>query len=121
MKLLIVDDSPLFRDRLAAMLSDLPRVQVVGYADDVESARDAVTRFHPDVVTVDIRLPRGSGIDVLKDIKTRSSGTRVIILTNYPYPQLKRKCLAEGADEFLDKSNDIDRLPGILSSLLENH
>ena len=71
----------------------------------------------PDVVILDIRMPDGSGIDVLQTIKQGEPAPAVIVLTNYPYPAYRQKCLQAGADFFLDKSTEFDQIP----ELIERH
>ena len=65
LRVLVVDDARLARRELGTLLAELADVECVGEADDVPTARDAITRLHPDVVLLDIQLPSGSGFDVL--------------------------------------------------------
>ena len=114
MRIVLVDDSDIVRERLRAILNG---VEIVGEARDSLEAIDSIQELKPDVVILDIRLPNGSGIDVLQHIKESNPSTKVIMLTNYPYPQYRRKCLEAGADFFLDKSTEFDRLSEVLSQL----
>jgi DNA-binding NarL/FixJ family response regulator len=86
----------------------------VGQAEDVATAISAIGRLRPDVVILDIRMPGGSGIDVLRQIKRDGIGPMVIILTNYPYPGYRQRCLQAGADFFLDKSVEFDQIPALV-------
>ena len=108
MNLLIVDDSDLFRDRFGKMLSNIPDLKIIGEARDVLEAKDSIKELNPDVVTLDIRMPNGNGIEVLKSAKKNRNMIKVIVVTNYPYPQLRDKCLDEGADYFFDKMNGLE-------------
>jgi len=83
----------------------------------VAEAISAIHRLQPDVVILDVRMPGGSGIDVLQTIKQDRTGPMVIILTNYPYPGYRQKCLEAGADFFLDKSTEFDQIPTLLERL----
>lgn len=116
MRVLIVDDSAVVRDRVTAMLSDLESVEVVGHAGTVSEATASVQALNPDVVILDIRLMDGSGIDVLTYIKQYRPELKVIMLTNYPYPQYRKKCLDAGADFFLDKSTEFDQIAAVCRS-----
>jgi len=69
-------------------------------------------------VILDIRMPGGSGIDVLEDIKKINAAPIVIILTNYPYPQYRKKCMAAGADYFFDKSSEFEKVTEVLKKLI---
>jgi DNA-binding NarL/FixJ family response regulator len=110
-KVLVVDDSLIVREHLVTMLDELAGIEVVGQAENVAEAISAIRILQPDVVILDIRMPGGSGIDVLQTIKQDEVAPMVIILTNYPYPAYRQKCLQAGADFFLDKSTEFDQIP----------
>jgi DNA-binding NarL/FixJ family response regulator len=93
------------------MLDELAGIEIVGEAESVAEAIKGILEFQPDVVILDIRMPGGSGIDVLQTIKQSEPAPMVIILTNYPYPAYRQKCLQDGADFFLDKSTEFDQIP----------
>jgi len=65
-------------------------------------------------------MTNGRGINVLRAIKSSSPDIRIIILSNFPYPQYRKKCLEAGADFFLDKSLDFSKMPEILRDLMAN-
>ncbi len=119
MKVFIADDSELMRERLVAMLSELPDIEIIGQARDGLEAIDLIQKLKPEVVILDIRMPGKSGIDVLQNIKENDPTTRVIMFTNYPYPQYRDKCLKAGADFFFDKSTDFDQLIQVLNTLVQ--
>jgi DNA-binding NarL/FixJ family response regulator len=110
-KVFIADDSLIVREHLVTMLEELAGIKVVGQAENVAEAISAIRILQPDVVILDIRMPGGSGIDVLQTIKQDEVAPMVIILTNYPYPAYRQKCLQAGADFFLDKSTEFDQIP----------
>jgi DNA-binding NarL/FixJ family response regulator len=109
----IADDSLIVREHLVTMLDELPRIAIVGQAENVAEAITGILELQPDVVILDIRMPGGSGIDVLQTIKQEEPAPVVIILTNYPFPGYRQKCLQAGADFFLDKSTEFDQIPGL--------
>jgi DNA-binding NarL/FixJ family response regulator len=119
MKVFIVDDSALVRERVVAMLAELDDVQVVGQAQDVGEATDSIHRLKPDAVILDIRMPGGNGIDVLQHIKRDQPTLKVIMLTNYPYPQYRKKCLEAGADFFFDKSTEFDQITRVFKQWVQ--
>ena len=67
---------------------------------------------------LDIRLLGGSGIDVLRTLKQEKPSPHVIMLTNYPYPQYREKCLEAGADFFFDKSREFHQVTEVLQQLV---
>jgi len=117
MKLLIADDSEILRSRLIEMLSHIPGIDIVG---EVENGVDAVVfanRLKPDVIILDIRMPNADGILALESIRRSNRISKIIILTNYPYPQYKQKCLEAGADYFFSKSEEIEKMIGTLQDI----
>jgi len=118
MMFFIADDSGPVRERLIDLLSEIEGAEVVGQAANAGDAVEGVRRLKPHVVILDIQMPGGSGIDVLKEIKQQSLPPVVLMLTNHASPQYRRKCLEWGADYFLDKSRDLERLLTIFRSLV---
>ena len=116
-KVFIADDSRIVQEHLVTMFDELAEVEIVGQAETVAEAISAIGELRPDVVILDIRMPDGSGIDVLQTIKQDDPAPVVIVLTNYPYPAYRQKCLQAGADFFLDKSTEFDQIP----ELIERH
>jgi DNA-binding NarL/FixJ family response regulator len=112
LKTFIVEDSPVIRDNLIATLEELVPVQVVGTAEDEASAVEwlAQTDHEFDLVIIDIFLKRGSGLGVLRSVGGQRNGAKLIVLSNYAAPDMRRKCLELGADEVFDKSDEIDAL-----------
>ena len=113
----IADDSAFIRERLPDMLAEITGVEVIGQAADGIEAVNSVGKLKPDIVVLDIRMPGKNGMEVLQEIKKFEPAPCVIILTNYPYPQYRKKCLDMGADYFFDKSTDFDRLFSVIKQL----
>ena len=118
MRVFIVDDSAIVRIRLKAMLSELPGIETVGEAANAHDAIKDIRKLKPDVAIVDIRMPGGNGIDTLKNIKKMKQAPVVIMLTNYPYPQYRKKCMDLGADYFFDKSSEFEKVTEVLTKLI---
>ena len=112
---LIVDDSPLVRERLGALLTDASGLRIVGEASNAIEALTAVDRLAPDAVVLDIRMPGASGIKVLERIKADHPKILVIMLTNYDFDQYRQQCLASGADYFFNKAREFERVVEVLT------
>ncbi len=111
MNVFIVDDSAIICEKLAAMLSDIIGVQCIGQAGNARDAIRSIAELKPDAVILDIRLGSGSnGMEVLEQVKKHPPSPIIIMLTNYPYPQYRERCLALGADYFFDKVTEIERV-----------
>lgn len=100
---LIVDDEALMRAGLRLMIDGTAGITVVGEAADGEAVPDAVRRFDPDVVLMDIRMPKVNGIDATAALRRAGARARVVILTAFDTDALLRDALMEGALSFLLK------------------
>jgi DNA-binding NarL/FixJ family response regulator len=119
-RIFLVEDSAIIRERLLRLLEALDGVEVVGGADTATDAIDGIVAAVPDVVVLDIKLRNSSGIDVLRHIKNRLPSITVIMLTNYASCEYCRRCFEAGAEYFLDKTNEFQKLEGILDQLRHN-
>jgi DNA-binding NarL/FixJ family response regulator len=112
LKAFIVEDSPVIRENLVAALEEMAPIDVVGTADDESTALSwlAQSQNRCDLVVVDIFLKSGSGLGVLKAAASGGLPAKLVVLSNYATPDMRRKCLELGADRVFDKSNEIDAL-----------
>jgi DNA-binding NarL/FixJ family response regulator len=112
LKVFIVEDSPVIRENLVGALEELAPIQVVGTAEDENSAvRWLSSRENTcDLVIVDIFLRGGSGLGVLRSAMSLHKPMQLVVLSNYATPDMRRKCLELGAARVFDKSNEIDAL-----------
>jgi len=106
----IVEDSPVIRENLVAALEEMAPIQVVGTAEDEASALRWLGENVCDLAIVDIFLKSGSGLGVLKTASLSERPIKLVVLSNYATPDMRRKCLELGADRVFDKSNEIDAL-----------
>ena len=124
MKAVVVDDSRIVRERVTEMLLDLTRIEDIAQAVDGQNAMEVITQVKPDLVVLDIHMPRAdgkradNGMDVLKLIKAGANPPIVIMLSNFGEPQYRARCKQLGADAFLDKSNEVFQLVAIAAALL---
>ena len=114
MKVFIADDSSELRERIVDMISEEESIEMVGQAENVPEAINAIRKLKPDVIILDIRMPGGCGIDVLNTIEKDGCTPIIIMLTNYPYPQYRKKCFDAGADFFFDKSSEFEKVIDVL-------
>lgn len=108
----IVEDSPVIRENLIATLEELVPLQVVGSAEDENTAlRWLAEASKPcDLMIVDIFLKGGTGLGVLQAAQRLRPAAKKVVLSNFATPDMRRRCLELGADEVFDKSNEIDTL-----------
>jgi len=120
MKIIIADDSSMFRNRFNDLLKNLNNVEIVGEAENGLEALKLIEDKKPDLVILDIRMPEMNGIDVLRKIREKGTAVKICMLTNYPYKQYKDRCFAEGCDYFFDKNLDIQQILDVISTLAKN-
>jgi len=114
LKIFLSDDSATVREHLVTVVLDLPETSVVGQAQDAPGSVTAIGQTQPDVVILDIRMPGGNGIKVLREVKKMNPAPKVIMFTNFSDAQYRKECREAGADFFFDKSTEFDRLPDAL-------
>jgi DNA-binding NarL/FixJ family response regulator len=120
MKVLIADDSVAIVERLVDLLRDVPGVQFVGQAGDVQEAIRSVQEKNPDTLILDLQMPGGSGLDVLRAIRPGRPALHVMVCTNYSTAWYREECIAAGSDIFVDKSTEFEKIPAILSGWIED-
>lgn len=117
MKIFVVEDSAAIRERLVEMIGEIEGVVVVGEAASSDEAVTGIRRTRPDVAIFDIQLAAGSGIDALVEARREQPGLRAIVLTNYATPQHEKASVDAGAEYFLDKSADFEKIAEVLESM----
>jgi two-component system, NarL family, response regulator NreC len=114
-RLLLCDDEALFRAGMTALLRDQPTLEVVGEAADGLAAVEQVERLRPDVVLMDVQMPRLDGVEATRRIKASYPGTRVVILTMHIEGEVVARCLEAGASGYVLKDMPV----ALLTSALE--
>ncbi len=109
-RVLVVDDQELFRRGLTMVLSAEPGLELIGEAADGESAVDLVLRYAPDVVLLDVRMPKLSGIDTCVAMKAAAPTTRIIMLTASDDEVDLYDAVRSGASGYLLKDSSIDEV-----------
>lgn len=109
-KVLVADDHVVVRRGLRQILAETPDIVVSGEAETADEVRDLVTREHWSVVVLDIKLRRGSGLELLGWIRREQPQLPVLILTVYPEDQYAVRAIKAGAAGFLTKESAPDRL-----------
>jgi DNA-binding NarL/FixJ family response regulator len=101
--LLIVDDHPVVRDGLRGMFTADPRFEVLGEAGDGDEAIAAGERLRPDVILMDLRMPRTDGVTAIKELAKRGVPARVLVLTTYDTDSDVLPAIEAGATGYLLK------------------
>ncbi len=114
---LVVDDSTAVRRRLLALLQEHAGLELYE-ASDAEAAFEVLTSTCIDVIVLDMRLGKTSGLDMIQRIKALLPKSTIVVLTNHANPALQRKCLERGADYFFDKSRQFQAAVDVVAGQL---
>ena len=117
-KILIVDDHALMRNGLEAMLASEPEYEVVGVAADGMTAMRAVANLQPDVVLMDLTMPRTSGMDAIVQIKRQHPNIKIVALTFHKEEKYKHATLEAGADAYVLKDDSRTELFNALGNVV---
>jgi DNA-binding NarL/FixJ family response regulator len=104
-RILAVDDHPLLRDGIAAMIDAQAEMTLVGEASNGQEAVALFRRLHPDVTLMDLQMPEMNGLEAIRAIRSGSPAARIIVLTTYPGDAQAVQALKAGAGGFLLKSS----------------
>ena len=117
----IVEDNPVILNNLIATLEELADVQVVGsVGNESEAVRELQERADSvDLVIVDIFLSSGSGLGVLRSAQDLKLPARLVVLSNYATPDMRRRCADMGADQVFDKSSELEELIAYCEKMAE--
>src|SRR5689334_2049460 len=113
-RVLIVDDSAMLREGLISLCELQSRLEVVGTAGDGVEALQAIRDLKPDVVSLDVRMPKMSGIEVLKAIRRDRLNCTPIVLSGMTDKVFREKCLELGAKYVFDKGTELEKFLQVL-------
>jgi len=121
-RIFIVDDHPLVRDWLAALIKQQPDLEYLGQAGDATSALSAMLETPPDVAIVDITLPGSSGLDLIRNLTEQLPGTQAIVLTMHDELFYFERALRAGARGYVMKhestSSILDAIRSVQTGLI---
>ena len=108
-KVFLADDSQQIRERVNAILG-AAHMDVIGQAATPDTCIAGILDSHPDVVVLDVQLEGGSGLQVLKAVRSADPDVAFVVFSNNSAPAYRKRYLGEGAVRFLDKSTEFDQL-----------
>jgi DNA-binding NarL/FixJ family response regulator len=120
-RVLLADDQRVVRDGLVLLLGLLPQVEVVGSAADGEEAVERATALQPDVVLMDLRMPRCDGVEATRRLREQQPDIKVIVLTTYADDRSVIEALRAGARGYLTKDAGADEIRQALHQVVSGH
>ncbi len=119
MRVLVADGSPLIRERMVALLEDLPGLDVIAQTTDAVRLLHVVQSLQPDVVLLDFHLVEASGLELVRRLKRAQPRGILIVLVSQTPEAYRPRCLEAGADHVFDKSFEFQTVRRILRSWLQ--
>lgn len=108
--MLVADDHRLFRAGLARMLASDPRFEVVGEAKDGAEAIEMTLDIKPDVVLMDLQMPRVTGVEAVKRLKADAPEVRSVVVSAYADGSMITEALANGATGYVSKDVELEEV-----------
>ena len=121
LRVLIADDHALFRRGLEMVLDNEPDIEVVGEAHDGDQAVDRAAELMPDVVLMDVRMPRRSGIEATQKIKEQLPHVKILVLTNSDEEADLYDSIKAGASGYLLKEISSEEVADSIRSVMQGH
>ncbi|MFQ5861210.1 MAG: response regulator [Dehalococcoidia bacterium] len=116
---LLVDDHTVLRESTHRLLAEIPDIEVVGEAADSEQALALAELYRPQVVLLDIKLQRGSGIEIARELRSRLPEARILALTGYDAEPYVRAMLALGVQGYLLKDTSFQEVVDAIRTVYE--
>jgi len=116
-RILITDDHPVVRHGIRQILNDLEEEKIIQEAGNGRELFAKLNKNDFDIILLDISMPEGSGINVLKYIQNNKIRIVTIVVTNYPIMQYKNKCFELGADFFFGKASEFEEVFKLVEKL----
>ncbi len=120
-RVLIVEDHPLFRDGLQKALSLEDDIEVVGFSEDGESAVGTARQLQPDVILMDVNLPRMNGLQAARHLKAERNPAAIVILTAYHDAEQVLHSMRTGASAYCSKDITPDDLVEVIRDVAKGH
>jgi DNA-binding NarL/FixJ family response regulator len=120
-KVFIVEDHPVFREGLVQVINSEGDMVVCGEAEDAEHALKTIPGLKPDLVLVDISLPGKSGLELIKALRARNGGVKLLVLSMHDEALYADRVLRAGGDGYIMKQEDPEEVVHAIRDVLSGH
>ena len=114
---ILIDDSEVVASRLGSLLTANPSINFAGRAKNIQEGYKLIEKIHPQVVIINSRLPDGTAISMIANLKQKYPDLQIVILSNETNEYYKTKCLKMGATRVLDRSSDLPDIIDIIDDI----
>ncbi len=119
-RVILADDHRIVREGIAHLLEAFGNIEIVGQAGDGHEAVLMSARLQPDILILDIAMPKLLGVDVIKDVRSRSPKTKIIVLSMHNKERYIRDCLRNGASAYVLKESAVNELKSAIECVLSD-
>ena len=120
-KIFIVEDHPVFREGLVQIIAAEKDLSVCGEAGDADHALQTIARLKPDLVLVDITLPGKSGLELIRELRSRDSQVRILVVSMHDEALYADRVLRAGGDGYIMKQEDPEEIVHAIRDVLGGH
>jgi two-component system response regulator NreC len=118
-RIVIAEDHTILREGLRALLASAPDLQIIGEAENGRDAIQCAETMEPDLILIDLSMPKMSGMDAIREIKRRSPGIKVLVLTVHKTDEYILASLEAGADGYVLKDATKTELMSAITTVLK--